>query len=339
KLYKGFDLVDGMPTVSLTENISWEEELVPSHVTKSSFPVRLFTCNISNNQAFNDSKLIGYDVEFHASAKEYIQNFLSLPGGTGSKEIREGMLMLELEDKKGAIKLDGSVLSIEGKNDNLCLVGKIDDGRPVSLKQGRMLEIEQENIQRIELWLLNKDEDVLDFWSSSEWPYIYLQPGQEGGGINYERIIEAGEGSICEFKPYMSFKEKQNSKIDQITRTVCAFSNSKGGTLFIGVNDNAEIEDITASLRKDYKGDVNSSLISYTSDLKALLKDNLLYNQCVNIQTVKVFSKLLIIVNVSQLQDINYVKSERQSYVRKGASSMKMLPEEVRVRNKHGDFN
>lgn len=338
KLYSGFSIAKNMPKFSLAENTSWEEELVPSHATKSGYPVRMLICNISNNSSFNDAKLVGYDVEFHSSAKEYIQEFFSLSGDLGSKEIREGTLMVELEDRKGAIKLDGSILSIEGKDDSLCIVGKIDDERAVCLKQGKTLEIEKKDIQKIELWLLNKDEEVLDYWSSSEWPYIYSQSKQVRDTIDYESIIAAGEGNICEFKPYISFKERQNSKIDQITKTVCALSNSNGGTLFIGINDNAEIEDITVPLRKDYRDELTQSLAGYISDLKTLLKDNLLSNHCFDVQAIKVFSKFLIVVNVSQAQEINCVKSERQAYIRKGASSMKMLPEEMQARKKNGLF-
>lgn len=65
---------------------------------------------------------------------------------------------------------------------------------------------------------------------------------------DYKNIIENGEGETIEFKPTLSYHFSNRSwegKLDVnkiIAKAVCAFLNSKGGLLFIGVKDNGEIQ-------------------------------------------------------------------------------------------------
>ncbi len=64
-----------------------------------------------------------------------------------------------------------------------------------------------------------------------------------------EQIIEGGEGNQVEFKPTL-FCNYDNKSIDIekkeiIAKTVCAFLNSNGGYLLIGVNDNKTIRGLS----------------------------------------------------------------------------------------------
>ena len=119
---------------------------------------------------------------------------------------------------------------------------------------------------------------------------------------------------------------------------MCAFSNAEGGYLFIGVNDNAEVEDITVTLRKDYKCEINQAIDRYIADIKKRLKENITKDGCFTVHCETIFSKPVVIISVEPVDDINTVRGERTAYVRKGASSMKMLPEEIQSRNRKSLF-
>ena len=54
--------------------------------------------------------------------------------------------------------------------------------------------------------------------------------------INIENIIQQGENQHIEFKP--SFNE-------DVIETLCAFANAKGGTVYIGIQNNGEISGIS----------------------------------------------------------------------------------------------
>ena len=90
--------------------------------------------------------------------------------------------------------------------------------------------------------------------------------------------------------------------------------------MFIGVNDNAEVEGITVALRKDYECEINQAIDIYIRDLKKRLKENLTKDECFTIVCETVFPKPIIVVSVEPAGDVNAVKSERTAYIRKGAS-------------------
>ena len=59
------------------------------------------------------------------------------------------------------------------------------------------------------------------------------------------KLIKKGETEFVEFKSSLRWdyrEEKVNKALeDVILKSISAFSNAKGGTLFIGVNDNMEV--------------------------------------------------------------------------------------------------
>lgn len=61
--------------------------------------------------------------------------------------------------------------------------------------------------------------------------------------INYKLLIQNGENEKVEFKPTLTNNpEISNRNFEkEIAETICAFANSKGGHLFIGVSDNQKI--------------------------------------------------------------------------------------------------
>jgi Holliday junction resolvase len=75
-------------------------------------------------------------------------------------------------------------------------------------------------------------------------------------------IIERGESNQVEFKTTLHFKtfirgEETIQLKDEIAKTICAFLNSNGGFLFIGIKNNKEIEgldfDFSLAKKKDPK--------------------------------------------------------------------------------------
>jgi uncharacterized protein YkvS len=64
--------------------------------------------------------------------------------------------------------------------------------------------------------------------------------------LNWEYVIDQGEGNLIEFKPALRYhfeKRKEDNIVRYINaKVICSFLNSNGGILFIGIDDNANIQ-------------------------------------------------------------------------------------------------
>lgn len=64
--------------------------------------------------------------------------------------------------------------------------------------------------------------------------------------VTYEEIIAKGEGEQVEFKPTLRYDfdwGKANNNVRyKVAKNICSFLNTKGGVLFIGVDDNKMIQ-------------------------------------------------------------------------------------------------
>ncbi len=68
-----------------------------------------------------------------------------------------------------------------------------------------------------------------------------------------KRLIKTGEGTYLEFKRTISSPEK-------IAREVCAFANTKGGTLLLGVDDDKSLVGVNSFYEEEYEFDKVLSL-------------------------------------------------------------------------------
>ncbi len=100
---------------------------------------------------------------------------------------------------------------------------------------------------------------------------------------NLHDLIAQGEGSRLEFKRTISTSAR-------IARTLCAFSNTGGGTLLIGVNDDGKICGVDSEIREMRK-------IEQATDLMVEPELSISY------QVVKVDGKPVIVIDVPESTD------------------------------------
>ncbi len=120
-------------------------------------------------------------------------------------------------------------------------------------------------------------------------------------------IIEAGEGYNAEFKVGVP------SKVRELTSEVCAFANSAGGVLLIGVSDRNEI--IGAKLDNAVRSSIQDSLLGISPHLHCSL------------DVVKIDGKDIGVIQVPSGSQKPYVFSG-VIYVRIGANTQKLVTAE-----------
>ncbi len=148
----------------------------------------------------------------------------------------------------------------------------------------------------------------------------------------WKKIISKGESQKIEFKSSLKYDiklKKANKKLqEEIMQTIAGFLNSKGGALFIGVNDNGGL----LGLNKDYKllgrkKDFDGLLIHLNNLLKKNFKGNIFGN--LDFVPLSIEGKEICIIDAEKSSIPIFLKSEGDFYVRSGTSTNKLNTEDA----------
>jgi hypothetical protein len=147
--------------------------------------------------------------------------------------------------------------------------------------------------------------------------------------IDIDGLLDAGEGELVEFKSSARWdyrEEKLNKALEQtIIKTIASFLNRRGGTLLIGVDDDARIVGLEAdyaTLGKKQNRD------GYQQFLVQLVSGSLGKNVCANlaIAFVPLQGKDICVVRASASPSAVYLEDQGQSklFVRLGNTSQEL---------------
>jgi len=322
----GIKIHPEFPTIHSAEGANWRNSLLPSIVSKNA-PLRILTIVAEKEAHFEETKLVGYKLPFYPSAQEYIKEFLCMEEYHGTQDGRNGEFFLEAREQRGRIDFRNGRVMIFQNNVDLCLVGSKPSSSSFTVSSNESLELTPQELKDAELWLVTEEDEIIDFISASETPFVY----DKRSDVDYQSIVLRGESENCEFKKYVALGAKKDGKAYELLQAACALSNSNGGNIFIGVSDDAEFLGIEQDVKKDYRVALESALEFYIEDVKRLLREGLRYNQCFDSQNIQIATKNILVISIKKTADINSVNSDRQAYVRRGASSVKMLPDDIRA--------
>lgn len=228
----GLDIAADLPHLRLaTSPPAWTEELVPTYSTRASTPLRRFAVEATMGAVFPDSELVDFKLPYRGSASRYARDFFGLKP-SDSIEGRRGQFAIEIPDKRGSIRCAGGLISIREPREPLRLIGTINGTTPIDFRNDGTADYDDKSLRTVELWLVTEQNEVVDFASTAHWEHKYQTPPREEElEQNLLEMIRKGESETREFKPYVSLESGKSSEIE---KTVCAFSNQRGGILFIG---------------------------------------------------------------------------------------------------------
>jgi Putative DNA-binding domain len=147
--------------------------------------------------------------------------------------------------------------------------------------------------------------------------------------------VESGEGPKVEFKPFIDLDEapggiREKTKFREVLRTIAAFANTEGGSIFFGVEDDCMLEGIQEGLAKWGDCEPNEDLRTrYKGTLTNKLCDHLLGDIHFGIAFATVDDVLIAILSVAQHESAPVgLKDDGYYYVRRGSNSVRLLPHE-----------
>lgn len=147
-------------------------------------------------------------------------------------------------------------------------------------------------------------------------------------------LIKKGETEYVEFKSSLrwDFREEKPNKIleDVILKSIAAFANAKGGTLFIGVTDDMEI----IGLEHDFKTLKKQDVDYFELHLRKLINNQFgirFANKHLLMQFLKFDEKIVCVVNIAAGDEPLYLKTKSKQgqdvekfYVRSGNASQEI---------------
>lgn len=153
------------------------------------------------------------------------------------------------------------------------------------------------------------------------------EPSTQSNLITPEDLIKEGEGQQIEFKPALlyNFKTKQGGiGVKQIiAKTIASFLNTKGGFLFIGVQDNGNIGGLTNDFSlSDEKNERDFFKLEFDDMVSQFLGHKVVNNISGDFHTID--EKDVFIVTVRPLQSFPAFLKDREAkkfFVRGNASS------------------
>lgn len=161
--------------------------------------------------------------------------------------------------------------------------------------------------------------------------HVESSQSEDNSDIDFNKVIEKGESNQIEFKPSLLYNFKSGkagiTPKFHIAKTICAFLNSNGGVLFVGVTDKGEIQGLE---KYDY-----SLFESENKKDKILLEfDSLLtyffgvsIKPFINCEIKKIDGKSILVVLVSESYRPIFMKNKKEDliikemYIRMNAST------------------
>lgn len=185
-----------------------------------------------------------------------------------------------------------------------------------SVARGTM-DIEMpEDATGLGLYLVHKSGDLIATRSLNAHYRAFGEIEEEGPElVDYALDLQSGENERREFKPFI---EPRHPKEFEIVKTVVAFANTEGGTLFVGVNDEG-IPQGQAEAHKCFRK-ANDPVKDQLQMLRRLITESTKPVPSVLYSIAEVNGYPVIVVEVSRANVVCAVHDNRV-FVRRGATS------------------
>lgn len=151
-----------------------------------------------------------------------------------------------------------------------------------------------------------------------------VQSKPPSSAVSLEELIAHGEGSWLEFKETLEFNVHKGAKdrqmVDEVLKTIAAFSNSHGGTLLIGVADDGGVKGIERDMCLLHSDQRNHD--GFSRKLHDLVRSNLIPPTTgrIEVSFKSTDSGEVCIVKVPRHEEVTYLK-DGTLFVRDGPRS------------------
>ncbi len=139
------------------------------------------------------------------------------------------------------------------------------------------------------------------------------------------RDLQQGEGEHCEFKPYIDLAPRR-PKSHELLESAAAFANARGGSIYIGVTDDATVEGVDLAFpgatRKRFKDDLPAMRDEYARLVRRVLSEEVSPPITVTLEWVSHAELWVLRVGIVEgAQKPHTIVEDGEIRIRRGASN------------------
>lgn len=353
---KGAISVDG-ESVSIDVHTRFNEwEFLPSRNNLSNYPGHVYKTPYGQRpQLAHHDPLLAHDLPFYPNPYFAIRDWMNFRLFHMDRDANLGTIQIFIPQGRAYMKsltIEKSLLKVCAENRqelNLFLKGAWEHASGCSpfeaLVTGSEMSIPvPDQVEGFEVYLIGVDDRVYDFhretklWALGQERVLGAVPGGEGNLAIVQKAIQQGEGEAVEFKPFV---KESGSKLNELVKTVIAFSNTKGGVLLVGISDDCIAEgierEITQAASKN-GSTFETQLTKYIGWLRQSIVGELNRSIELAVSPVVIDSHTVILLSIPEGDQKPYANVKSNAiYIRRGANNVAPhpdheLPDIMRVR-------
>jgi hypothetical protein len=348
------ELIDGL---KIEVNDTASVELLPSDDLQTGIgPKYVIELSARNRgQLSQAGPLVTYGQPSFESVEQAVRAWIRLRPFHGSSDGRLGGILIEVplsSPRLGALAMDGERrmrIAVEGMPSEtpieLTGVWQSSDATFIeSFAQkvvGTSVEVSRPTwADQVSIWLVRSDSLVTDFFFEnshrcSRSRRVLYPPSAETNDVEPAVLaqIQSGESENLEFKPFI---KPTSDKFEELIRTVIAFANKHGGTIYMGVSDYQEIngveKELWEAIAKEERNSLDDCANRYCALARKKLCDRVSKKIEFRVEPIRVCGKLLIRVAVEEGKDKPCSDvSTKEIWTRRGANTVRPDSEELKL--------
>jgi hypothetical protein len=195
-----------------------------------------------------------------------------------------------------------------------------------------------ENVERLDYLLIDSGGKFYDFQTQDRYSNSGLSTMDPTSIENdlIQTILTVclnGEGAQIEFKPFVYVKEKvgenkRDGKLLEILKTIVSFANTRGGRVYIGINDDCSIAGVRDGIRKWSEAEVTDAILDrYCGILTNWIRGQVVGDFHARLSHVRIDDEYVIMAEIAEAQKKPIeISNDRHLYVRSGANNRPLPP-------------
>lgn len=279
--------------------------------------------------------LVGRELLPFFDPKDAIRHWIGVPVNDSDSRYRHLLLFVpDFTVRLGQMSFKDGIFRVQSKfspDTTLAISVLATDGRDTYRKtkplRGSQTFKLMANPISVRVFITSENGNILDQFAED-------QTGATGkrvifAGARYSEssmnAIRHGESDTTEFKEFIRLDDKK--KAAELVKAVISFANTAGGTIFIGVTDDAEVEGIEAHIPHD-KRKAETFESDYFAKIRTLLQQKLNRIPVMEIRNERIGDKTVFIIQVEEGGAKPYFNIQtNEMFVRRGASDIRPNPD------------